>query len=108
MRVMTMHKIGAIGDYDSICAYCAVGFDIFPVEGPEQAGAQLKKLASEGYAIIYITEPLMREIPQICAAYDEALSPCIVPIPSSSGSTGYGASRLGRFVEQAVGSDIMT
>ena len=102
-----MYKIGVIGDYDSICGFSAVGFSIFPVVSAEQAAKELKSLAKGGYGIIYMTEPYMEELRAECAEYDESATPCIVPIPSCTGVTGYGESRLRRFVEQAVGSDII-
>ncbi|MCL2434321.1 MAG: V-type ATP synthase subunit F, partial [Clostridia bacterium] len=73
-------NIGVIGDYESICGFSAVGFDIFPVEAVEQAQKQLKALANSGYGIIYITEQYMRKLEAECALYDESATPCIVPI----------------------------
>ena len=102
-----MYNIGVIGDYDSICGFSAVGFDIFPVDSAEQAKKELKIMANNNYGIIYITEPLMEELQSECALYDEQATPCIIPIPACTGVTGFGESRLRHFVEQAVGSDII-
>ena len=102
-----MYDIGVIGDYDSICGFCAVGFSIFPVEAVEQARKELKTLANSGYGIIYITEPFMEELEADCASYESCAFPCIIPIPACTGVTGFGESRLKRFVEQAAGSDII-
>ena len=104
---MYMYNIGVIGDYDSICGFSSVGFTIFPVESADQARKELKTLANSGYGIIYITEPLMEELKEDCARYDEQATPCIIPIPAFTGSTGFGESRLKHYVEQAVGSDII-
>ena len=105
--MICMHSIGVIGDYDSICGFSAVGFHIFPVESAQQAGEELKRLANSGYGIIYITEPFMDALPSDCALYDGKAIPCIVPVPACTGVTGFGISRLKRYVEQAVGSDII-
>lgn len=102
-----MYNIGVIGDYDSICGFSAVGFSIFPVESAEQARKELKTLANNDYGIIYITEPYMEELKEDCARYNEQATPCIIPIPTCTGVTGFGESRLKRCVEQAVGSDII-
>lgn len=102
-----MYNIGVIGDYDSICGFSAVGFKIFPVESAEQARKTLKTLANHDYGIIYITEPLMEELKEDCARYSEQVTPCIIPIPSCTGVTGFAQSRLRSCVEQAVGSDII-
>ena len=102
-----MCSIGVIGDYDSICGFSAVGFDIFPADSAEQARKKLKALAGSGYGVIYITEPFMQELAADCALYDEQPVPCVIPIPACTGVTGLGESRLKRCVERAVGSDII-
>ena len=102
-----MYSIGVIGDYDSICGFSAVGFDIFPVDSVEQARKKLKALAGSGYGVIYMAEPFMEELEADCALYDERPAPCIIPIPACTGVTGFGESRLRHCVEQAVGSDII-
>jgi len=102
-----MYSIGVIGDYDSICGFSAVGFNIFPVESAEQARKELKTLANSGYGIIYITEPYMEELAADCAVYNDKAKSCMIPIPACTGVTGFGESRLKHFVEQAVGSDII-
>ena len=102
-----MNDIGVIGDYDSICGFSAVGFDIFPVESTEQAGKELRALIRSEYKIIYMTEPLMQQLQPACDRYHNQTVPCIVPLPACSGVTGFGTQRLRHCVEQAVGSDII-
>ena len=56
-----MYKIAVLGDRDSVLGFKALGLDIFPVEGTEEARHTLHKLAKPAagsqseYAIIYIT-----------------------------------------------------
>ena len=102
-----MYNIGVIGDYDSICGFSALGFDIFPVESAEQAKKDLKSLTSGKYGIIYITEPIMEQLSHDCASFIDEPTPAIVPIPSCTGITGFGKSVLKSCVERAVGSDII-
>ena len=102
-----MANIGVIGDYDSICGFSALGFDIFPVESAEQARRELKTLANSDYGIIYITEPFMNEIESDASRYNDQATPCIIPIPACTGSLGLGEARLKNYVERAVGSDIV-
>ena len=40
-----MYKIAVLGDYDSIYGFAALGLDIFPVNGPEEAKQTLTQLA---------------------------------------------------------------
>ena len=102
-----MYNIGVIGDYDSICGFSALGFDIFPVESSEQAKRELKALSSGKYGIIYITEPIMEQLKSDCAAFHDKPIPAIVPIPACTGITGFGKTVLKDYVERAVGSDII-
>lgn len=102
-----MSKIGVIGDYDSICGFSALGLDIFPAENAETAGELLEKLTSGDYGIIYITESYLKMLPEAEETYAAKMTPAIIPIPSASGSDGFGISRVKRYVEQAVGSDII-
>lgn len=102
-----MYDIGVIGDYDSICGFSAVGFHIFPVESVEQAREELQKAVKNDYGIIYITEPYMEKLWEDCVRYNEQVTPCIIPISSSTGVTGFGESLLSDYVKKAVGSDII-
>lgn len=102
-----MYKIGVIGDYDSICAFGALGLDIYPCDSADDAETQLKKLADGNYGIIYITEQYIEKIPGLFEKYMERQTPAIIPIPSCKGSTGFGIGNVKKYVEQAVGSDII-
>ena len=57
-----MYKIAVMGDYDSIYGFATLGLDTFPVKNPDYAAAQLKRLAEEDYAVIYMTEALAEEL----------------------------------------------
>lgn len=102
-----MYKIGVIGDYDSICGFAALGLDIYPVDGLDGAREQLLRLASAEYGIIYITEQYISKLEDIMEKYREQQTPAIVPIPGVRGANGFGTARVKRYVEQAVGSDII-
>lgn len=102
-----MYKCAAIGDYDSIYAFAALGIDIFSADDESQARAILKTLDHTVYAIIYITEALAQYMPDILNQYDNATIPSIIPIPGVSANTGIGIKRVKETVEKAVGSDII-
>ena len=57
--------------------------------------------------MVFITEPLAREIRGELARGGESLMPAVIPIPGVHGNTGYGIDMVKRSVEQAVGSDII-
>lgn len=102
-----MYKIGVIGDYDSICGFSALGLDVYPVNNEDEAEKTLKKLAEANFAIIYVTEYYIEKLPKLFDKYREVQIPAIVPIPSNKGATGFGIGNVKKYVEQAVGSDII-
>ncbi len=101
-----MYKIGVMGDHDSIYGFAALGFDTFAVEGDE-AKKKLRELAESGYAVIYITEKLAKELHEQLDRYRDELMPAIIQIPGISGNTGEGLRDIHLSVEKAVGSDIL-
>ncbi len=102
-----MVNIAVIGDSESTKGFAAVGLQIHPCESAEQAQAALKKLVSEGCAVVYITEEYAFALNKEIAKLDEALLPAVIPIPGVKGNTGIGVARLKSSVEKAVGSDII-
>lgn len=102
-----MHKIAVIGDRESICGFAAVGMDVFPVESTEQAEEKLKQLASDNYAVIFITESLASSLKNQISRYKDEVTPAIILIPGLIGNTGEGMSSVYDSVERAVGSQIL-
>lgn len=102
-----MHKIGVIGDKDSVLGFKAIGLYVHPVTSNEQAEKLLIKLAKDDYAVILITEQIAMQIPETIDRYKTKPFPIIIPIPNNSGSTGYGIKNVKSNVEKAIGSDII-
>lgn len=103
-----MYKIAAIGDRNSAYGFASLGLSVFFVTEPHEAKVTVKKLVDDGYAVIYITEELLSKIPEELEKYKDSPIPAIIPVPGVSGNTGIGAANVSRFVEQAVGSDILS
>ncbi|MCI6770641.1 MAG: V-type ATP synthase subunit F [Oscillospiraceae bacterium] len=102
-----MYKIAAIGDRDSVQGFASIGLEVYFADEKQEAEKLLKRIANDNYAVIYITEKLASMIPQEIEKYTEAVTPAIIPIPGVSGNTGEGMNNVSRFVEKAVGSDII-
>lgn len=103
-----MHKIGVIGDKDSVLCFKAFGMDVYPVaeENPENRKL-VDKLAREGYGIIFVTEQTAQHISETINKYDQATTPAIILIPGAAGSMGIGLERIRKNVERAVGINIL-
>ena len=102
-----MYRIAVVGDYDSIYGFKAVGLDTFSVTEPKEAERIVQQLATTGYAVIYITENMAEQIGHVIDKYKEEMLPCIVQSPGAFGNTGKGVENVKKFVETAVGSDIL-
>ena len=75
--------------------------------GIVQYGALNLSLSLIQYGVIFITERIVEQLEAEIAIYDNALTPAIIPIPSSSGTLGIGMARLHKNVEQAIGMAIL-
>ena len=49
-----MYKIAAIGDKESIYGFASLGLSIFPETDPVKAAHTVRRLAENGYGVIYI------------------------------------------------------
>lgn len=102
-----MYKIAVMGDRDSVYGFAAIGMDVYAVTDAAHAARQLRALSESGYAIVYVTEALFERLPREADGNHSGPLPAIVPIPGTTGNTGLGVARIRKFVEQAVGSDIL-
>lgn len=104
-----MHKIGVIGDKDSVLCFKAFGLDVHPASAaePDQNRKTVDRMARERYGIVFITEEIAAGISETIDRYSKEILPAIILIPSSKGSTGVGLSRIRSNVEKAVGIDIL-
>ncbi|MCD7959741.1 MAG: V-type ATP synthase subunit F [Ruminococcus sp.] len=100
------YKIAAVGDRDSVYGFAALGLDTYFIGNGNDATACIQRLAKEKTAVIYLTEPLAEAIPEVLEKYREKATPAIIPIPSVSGSTGYGRRVIQEAMIKAVGTDL--
>ncbi len=104
---MPTSKIAVIGDRDSILGFKLLGVDTFSVTDSPGALAVLKKLATENYGIIYLTEELAQELADPVNELNKRFLPVVVPIPNSKGVLGIGMQQIRIKVEKAIGADIL-
>ncbi len=102
-----MYKIAVIGDKDSVQGFLALGLDVYPAFGAQEAKETLISLAKSDCAVIYITENLAKDIMDTIAQYSERMLPAIILIPNNAGSLGIGLAGVKKSVERAVGADIL-
>ncbi len=85
----------------------ALGIDVFSPEDREETRKTIDSLAKENYGVIFITERFATEVQETINRYDESMTPAIILIPDNQGTLGIGQARIDRFVEKAIGSNIL-
>ncbi|MBO1308472.1 V-type ATP synthase subunit F [Enterococcus sp. 669A] len=101
------HKIGAIGDKDSVLPFKLFNFDVRVTKQANEIRRIIEEMAREKYGVIYITEQYAKLVPDTIKRYEEELIPAIVLIPSHQGSLGIGKQMIQDQVERAVGQNIL-
>ncbi len=104
---MSTYKIAVIGDKDSILGFKTIGVDTYPVTDSGAALDILKRLVTEKYAVLFITEQLARELEEIITELNKRYLPAVVLIPNSQGTLGIGIDQIKSNVEKAIGADIL-
>lgn len=104
-----MYKIAVMGDRQTVMGFKALGLEVFPVSGSDEALSTFRRLtrAGEEYAIIYIEENLAAGLAPEIDKFKDSPTPAVILIPGRDGSLGLGQSALKAAVERAVGSDIL-
>lgn len=102
-----MHRVGVIGDLDSVIGFRGLGMTVVAVDDSEEAAKHIERLVQEDYAVIFITEALVESNKELLGKYKSARLPAIIPIPSIKGAGGIGMQQVRESVRKAVGIDLL-
>ena len=105
--IVMYKKIGVVGDKDSVLAFKALGVDVAPVVGADEARREVDKMAMNDYAVIFVTEQVAVTIEETIERYNNQLLPAVILIPSNQGTLNIGSKRISESVEKAVGMNIL-
>jgi V/A-type H+-transporting ATPase subunit F len=106
---MSDSKVMVIGDRDSVLGFGALGVKVkTPSVQAEEVRQAVKEALNEEVAILFITERLAQEVPEIIKDLSRRPLPSVVLIPDASGSKGMGLKKLNEIIIKAVGSTIGT
>ena len=103
----TTYQIAAVGDWESVMGFRALGLDTYPVTSVEEAREKVRELAKTNCAVIYLTEQLAKDMEDVISHYKDEIRPAIILIPGREGSLGIGKANIQRAIERAVGADIL-
>ena len=101
-----MHKIGVVGDKDSILSFKALGIDVYPVITKEEARSTMDEMSIKDYGMIFVTEQVAVMIESTIERYNREVLPAVILIPNNQGSLGIGLKKIDEYVEKAIGSNI--
>lgn len=101
------YRIAAVGDWESVMGFRALGLDTYPVADAAEAREKVRELAKTDCAVIYLTEQLAKDMEDVLSRYKDELRPAIILIPGREGSLGIGKNNIQRAIERAVGADIL-
>jgi V/A-type H+-transporting ATPase subunit F len=102
-----MHKIGIVGNKDSILGFKALGVRVFPADESEDVENTLKNMIQDDFSLIYVTEKAAQKAEKLIQSYRESVLPIIIPVPDHSGSLGMGMRSLKETTIKAIGADIL-
>ena len=100
------YRIAVVGDWNSVMGFRALGLETYPAANTEEAKEWVRTLAKEDCAVIYLTEQLAKDMPDVLERYKDALRPAIILIPGREGSLGIGKENIRRAIQRAVGTDL--
>lgn len=102
-----MKKIGIIGDKDSVLCFMTAGFTVFVTEDSAEAAAILKRAEKDGFAVLFVTEALLEQLPELFDAHKASANLAVIPLPANGSNTDFGMAQIKSAVERAVGADIL-
>jgi V/A-type H+-transporting ATPase subunit F len=102
-----MHKIGIVGNKDSILGFKALGVQVFPVDEASDVENTLKTMVQDGFSLIYVTEKAAQKAESLIHGYRSSVLPIIISVPDHSGSLGLGMQSLKETTIKAIGADIL-
>jgi V/A-type H+/Na+-transporting ATPase subunit F len=99
--------MGAVGERDAVLCFKAIGMQVIPTANAEETTRALFTLTRQGVRVIFITENAAQQAAEAMERYKTDPQVAIIPIPGSTGSSGYAMSRVKSNVEKAIGADIL-
>jgi len=100
-------KLAAVGEYDVIMPFKAVGIEIYPVTSSGEFIQKVMELIDEGVGVIFLSDKFLDDAESIFEKVSARPLPCIIAIPGPLGATEFARKRMRNLVKKACGVDIM-
>jgi V/A-type H+-transporting ATPase subunit F len=101
-------QLAVVGERATVIAFEGLGIAAFPVASVAEARKTVSGLIKrKEHAVIFVTEDIGKDIPDIIAESSTEYAPSVVLVPSSAGSQQIGLRKLSRVLKRALGTDIL-
>jgi V/A-type H+-transporting ATPase subunit F len=105
---MQNSRLAVVGERATVVAFEGLGIAAFPVASVGEARKTVSGLIKrKEHAVIFVTEDIGKDIPDVIAESSKEYAPSVVLVPSSSGSQKIGLRKLSRVLKRALGTDIL-
>ena len=105
---MQSSQLAVVGERATVVAFEGLGIAAFPVSSVEDARKTVSGLIKrKEHAVIFVTEDIGKDIPDVIAESAREYAPSVVLVPSSGGSQQIGLRKLSRVLKRALGTDVL-
>lgn len=105
---MRNSRLAVVGERATVVAFEGLGIAAFPVASVEEARKTVSRLMKKKeHAVIFVTEDIGKDIPDVIAESATEYAPSVVLVPSSAGSQQIGLRKLSRVLKRALGTDVL-
>ena len=110
MAIKKEAPMAAIGSYDSVLPFQAIGIEtmVITCENRESVPKIMSRYAADSYAILFVEEALYADFMDDAEKINESETLSVVPIPNQAGCLGIGVTCIRKCTERAVGMDIFS
>lgn len=100
-----VYKIGVVGEESVVKGFLSLGFSVKSVSNAEAAKNAIEELKNDSCAIVYVTSNFYEKADTDKYRTDSLFT--VIPIPTPGSSSDITVKRLKKYVEKAVGADIL-
>lgn len=100
-----VYKIGVVGEESVVKGFLSLGFCVKSVNNTIEANEAIEQLRNDSCAVVYVTSNFYEKSDADKYRTDSLFT--VIPIPTPGDNSAAGVKRLKRFVEKAVGADIL-
>ena len=103
-----MSQVAVIGRREEAMCFLAAGYAVYEASAHGEALKALEQADKDGCEIIFLTPEFSAIAEETEELYGERITPAVIPLPTGgSDMSTIGMSLLKKYVERAVGADII-